>query len=437
MYDSNKKAVSFQDIYCKSIKLQEGQYTLKAQVTSSSVYTLNQLKSTSLLLEYAISKPLYAPLFNTFADTFILSGAPFKTATLRKGGRTCFYVGDFPEKSMPKDSSPGDILLGSLELLSDGSKTDVPLYTVAYLIPPEYKDKDAEIVTDKEPEKEKSIELAESVRDLEISYLKKMEGEARMALFVKLETQYPNFLPLFKTQLDALFEDFEKALLDKKVTPDQCQSLLKASNKVIGMIKEPEVAMFFGVQQQENDTSQRRKNVKQSFEEQRQALSVAYRCVSLCHRESLFSMSVEGLKPVESKSTKSAKPKSISGKSVGSSEENSKPAKPVESIASKKAFESFELSLLKYGQWTPDAASVDGYYVLLWSFSKSRGGYDGAALNALMKYTDNGKNKSKGAVYRQAVLAKEEALKKLGWALWVEYECKWNMLRFPAAHATF
>jgi tripeptidyl-peptidase II len=365
LFDCNKKAISFQDIYSKSVKLNEGEYTLKAQVCSENVSTLQQLKKSILLLNFAMAKPMELSFYKSLADTFVPSATPLKkSVTLENGSGTCLFVSDFnKDVPVPKDAKPGDFLIGDFKLNSDLGIDG--LFKATYAVGSELVAKDDEFLTDKDAVKSQSVQLSESVRDLEIGHMSKLTKDELSTLLAKLEKGNSKLIKLHKKKLECMLEEFEK-------TPaPSAEQLITAANQALSLIDESAVALYFGVQQDPTSTSQKQKTLKAEFQEKKETIALAYVCIASVYRYQI---------------------------STSTDEEG-------------KLNELFDAALLKSSQWTSDALN-DGNYVLLWAWKESQKGYPATALKPLLKYVSNSKNVSKSQ-WKKAIEQRNELVMKL------------------------
>lgn len=395
VFDSNKKAISFQDIYRKPIKLSEGEYTFVAQLVHHDVPTLMQLKGMNMVLETTLSKPVSPPLFKKFSDTLDPAAKFYKSSMLGRGDRSVFFVGDLPAGSLPKEARPGDTLTGELCITLDETKIEGKLFTVTYIVPPEFKDKKGDSVVDKIAIKEPSEKLKEEIRDLEISYLKKMDFGQHNLHFCRLEEKYRGNLQVYRTSLEFLVEKIGKPDADSSAVYAALESV---SRKVLGLIDEGWVAQYFGVERDPNDASERNKTERVENELKRTCLSLCYesQCTLEVYRRSLIND--PNLPDFKSKS--------------------------------------FDALLLKFMRFTPDAISKPNY-LRLWIMQQRGLKNYAKCIAAISKFESDPKSKKTSAIYRIICDEKVQIMKLLGWDLWVDYEAKHNLMRFPAERQTF
>ncbi|KAJ3276748.1 tripeptidyl-peptidase II Tpp2 [Terramyces sp. JEL0728] len=409
VFDTNKKRVHYQDVSAKELKLNEGDYVVKAQIASSDVNTLVDLKPASLIVETKLSKPVSPPLSATLAD---LPKGNFKKAILSRGEKSVVWVGDMA--SLPKEAKGGDLLVGTLQVTGASVKLPVDLYTVSYVVPPEYKPKTAELGI-REPPKEDAVLLKEAVRDVEISWIKKTKSdEGKRELIKKLEASYPSHLPLYIEKLEVLAELAQKEVEAGIKSLELSSERIDVASKISTLFNEGDVAMYFGVQQDLSQGNDKDKDIKKDMDLKKQLLGLAYR--------SKASAYITAIKFKES--------------GVSAPE---KVTTALDSVTVADLTDQFNAALAKVGNWSSEAPLDNGHYLLLWTWKQRRLGYLGTALKALQKYVSSSKNAYKDATgaYKECVKIKVEILKELKWDIWNELDEKWKILNFPKIQARF
>ncbi|KAJ3315943.1 tripeptidyl-peptidase II Tpp2 [Boothiomyces sp. JEL0838] len=409
VFDSNKKKVHHQDVSTKELKLNEGDYTVKIQICCSDVNVLVDLKPTALIVETKLAKSVSPPLAKSVGD---LPNGNFKTSLLEKGEKAVIWVGDIG--TMPKEAKAGDLLVGTLNVTGSSVKLPKDLYTVSYVVPPEYKAKTIELGI-KEPVKEDEVLLKEAVRDLEISWIKKTKSdEGKRKLIEKLEVSYPDHLPLYVEKLEVLAELAQKEVENGIKSLELSSERIKAANKVFTLFNEGDVAMYFGVQQDLSQGNEKDKNLKKDMDLKKQLLCLAYRSKASAY-----------VNAIKFKESGVAAPENVTT--------------DLDSLSLTEILEQFSVALSKVGNWTNGAPLDDGHYLLLWTWKQRRLGYIGTALKSLQKYISTSKNayKDSTGAYKECVKIKVEMLKELNWDAWNEIDEKWRILNFPKIQAHF
>ena len=377
--------------------------TIKVQVTSANTSILEKLSSMPMLLDLKLSKSVSMPLASTIDDLITgNSEGVFKKKTLLRGERTTFFVGD--ASSMPKEASAGDLLIGTMDLSS--IKLDGPLYRVSYLVPPEA----AKASSNSTPEnkKEEPELLKEAVRDLEISWLKKIKSdEFKATLLARLEKENPNFIPVHRFHLESLFTKLDKLEgAETQEHADLCRQTIKVADQILAIVNVSDLAMYFGVHH-ENETPEEKETAKNKGTEKD---ALVYALVSKTHALRDLLQIKDGLKL-----------------DLAESESNA----------------SFDASLNLLSQWVGDEPTTHGRYLLLWTWSQQQKGYYATALKAVQKYLSDSKkgagspDSEEAIVWKKVSGLKVKLYEQLDWKLWVDYEKRWEQVKFPKTFAKF
>ena len=213
--DSNKKCLSYQDVFPKNIKLKEGNYTIKIQITSSHLEWLDKLNGMPLVCDLSLGKSLSLPLYSTLSGCITgNSDLIVKKTSLLKGTRRAYFIGDVV---YPKEVGVGDFLMGKMDVLNDFIKLDGPLYQLMLVLPGEFKIKDSskDSTKDSKDSKESSKDSKESLKDKEnstlldsirnhqLELLKSISNQELQKEWIeKLKKEYPNHIPIYLESLN-------------------------------------------------------------------------------------------------------------------------------------------------------------------------------------------------------------------------------------------
>jgi tripeptidyl-peptidase-2 len=397
LYDGNKQVLAYQDIYPKSVKLQEGTYTLKAQVKSSNVDVLEKLANMPLVLDLSLSKSISLPLFNSIGDV-ISSNGSFKRKSLEKGERTCFFIGD---ATMPKDAKYGDVLIGKLELL-EGVKMDGPLYQLAYAVPVEANSSN-ESSGDSNNKEEVDL-IKEAIRDLEISWIKKLKNEeVKKTLITRLETENPNHIPTHRAHLDAIFKKLEGMDSNTQERVDLARSVIQVADRIIGLISESDLAIHFGLYR--DNTTAKEKEHSKLKDQEKDALIYAYTCKSAALKDLLIL------------------------------------SEPMElSLMENESFEEFKKSITTLNQWLGEKSFLNARYLIAWTWDQQKKGNYALALKQVSKFLKESRktvDTEDVKLWKKVHSLKIELYSNLNWSLWSRYEQKWAFTKFPQTFAHF
>ncbi|TPX35306.1 hypothetical protein SmJEL517_g02335 [Synchytrium microbalum] len=382
IYDANKRVVSSQDIYPKVIKATDGTYTYRAQLMSRSVDLLDRISNMPMILDIAITKPISLSIYPTLGDLMAGSSEGFKKKTLEAGGKTFCWV--LAADGLPKDSKPGDLVVGKVEL---GQKIEGTLFSAVYIVPSEVKPPAPAPTTGAdEPSKDDQTLMKEEIRDLQINYLKKLPEEARKEVLAKLEQDYPTHLPLLVARLEIL-ADKEQALIkaNTPVPQELGQEIVLSADKVLERVNIKELAMWFGVKHDLTLKPEIAKNKEMGKAKESAIYALQWKATGF--------------------------------RDIVQARETASPS----TSAADDALIAFDAAMVEYMQWLPDPATSDGKYLLLWVWRQRKKGRLGSSIKAINKFLGESKNVS-DANYSKCLDIKKSLLVDLGWRAWQKYE---------------
>lgn len=212
-FDSNKRVLSYQDVYAKSINLKSindkfsfaslsgkntsnpQQLTIKIQLVGINLQFVENLSKgknnglLNLIIDRKLSKPITVPLFSSLGNAISndTSNGSFKRAILNPGERAVFFSGniDIPSTLLTGSNGnvpiicPGNQLIGTLNPISDKVDGLGPI-EVSYSIGP----KPVSTPTTSKPttsdEKSAIINLKSAERNLAISWFDKLKTKSEV-----------------------------------------------------------------------------------------------------------------------------------------------------------------------------------------------------------------------------------------------------------------
>ncbi|KAJ3081524.1 tripeptidyl-peptidase II Tpp2, partial [Quaeritorhiza haematococci] len=482
VHDASKKVIACQDIYPKSVKLTDGSYAVRVQVLSHSIDNLDRLMNMPLLLDVSLSKSVSLSVYRSLGNLLTgTEGAP-KKKILGRGESLTFFLSGVEGSALPKDAKAGDLLLGRMDIVGGGKKLETgPLYSVAYLVPPEIKSKDngnGSGAAPSTPPKDDMQLLNEAIRDLEISWLKKFKSDdQRRELLERLEKQHSKHLPLLQQKLDILVEKLEKkasaattstavkagtsqsegaAAAEKSAAPTSdvglkslTEEIVRAADAILALVDTKELAVYYGTK---HDLSkEKEKQLKKESDKQKEAVVAAFLAKAKALKElidyyqarpeeqgvSTTATSTEQKQDQEQQKKGEEKPSD----QTDAKKEGTTPEPLPSDVAQLKS--AFDSALSKLANWIQDPPTNDGSYLLLWAWRQRQKGLFGTALKAVNKYLSDPKNSpdfasgEASSVWKKLVALKKELIVDLGWELWRKYEEKWVLINNPKDYAPF
>ncbi len=419
VFDVNRKPMLFISTPGreKPIQLEEGEYTVQIQLVSSDVSLLNDFTATHLVLRRELGKPLSSTFYPISSGIGGKGGiAAVKPVTTVKGGRYVMWMGELTD--LPSSVKAGEVLKGTLSLTDDLKS----FYNCTYFLPPPPKEdlKKVEVEGDKEAVKIESLLLQESLRDLEISWIKKMKKKEELLEFIaKVERVHGSHLP-YQVEKIAAFRELAKTSGGGGGGRgwEELDRLREACLSVLMLVPQHEVAIYFGVKRDLSERHERDLDQKKEMEVKRDLLGCVFEGLCFVYR-SAFDME-ENLEKGE-------------GEDLSTITKNGLSTITKEDLSTR-----FEESLQKMANWSNTASPLesDGAYLLHWAWNQRRKGNHGKVLQALDKFT--AKEKKTGLMLKKEMNdLKISILKTLNWSIWVEsYEAK-NRVNHPTHDSPF
>eukprot|EP00892_Ulva_mutabilis_P003276 jgi/Ulvmu1/131/UM001_0135.1 len=324
VYDSNKKRLSFGDVYPADVTVPKGDYTIHVALRHDVPKVLEGLRQMVLAVERKVDPAITVPCHSSLQNA-ITGGKAISNATLRIGERMACYVGPVPGDGLPKDAKPGCTMHGSLKLAKTsplaGDKAAPNSATLLYTVPPAKKkaDDDAEKAA---VEEEPAEALKHARRAADVKILKGLksgtaaEREAYDALRQELRAAHPDHLPIFLEGLKraagkvkqpygpdagtaADSKEFtatadaadgepaaatsapESAPAAAESQEEACRAVLAAADEVVALVDEVEVARYMAWKDKP-ETAEERKH-KETMKEQKGALidALHHKCKAL------------------------------------------------------------------------------------------------------------------------------------------------------------
>ncbi|KAL6911947.1 hypothetical protein ACP4OV_000752 [Aristida adscensionis] len=397
--DSNKCVYSSGDVYPSYVKLSKGEYTLQLHIRHDNVQFLEKLKQLVLFIERKLEKKDSVPLsFYSEPDGPIVGNGTFKSSILVPGEPEAFYVGPPSREKLPKNASPGAVLVGSITYgtVSSFNKTGeqnqhAPAsYSISYIIPPlkvdDDKGKGVSVGT-----KTISERLDEEVRDTKIKFLSSLKQESEdeksawLELVTSLKSEYPKYTPLLTKILECVLQ---RATYDDKISHEK--EVITAADEVVDSIDKEELAKYLSLKADPEDEEAQK--LKKKMEETRDQLADAL------YQKGLALAEIESLKSVESAEA-----------------------------SAKDVFEENYKELIK---WV-DAKSAK--YGTLTVLRERRCRRLGTALKVLDDIIQDESEKSKKKLYDLRI----QLIEEIGWTHVSTYEKQWMHVRFPATLPPF
>ncbi|ORX59943.1 hypothetical protein BCR36DRAFT_316119 [Piromyces finnis] len=428
VYDANKKVISYGDIFAKNIKLSKGEYTVKLQILSKSMELLERIKSLTMIIDQSLpkGKEVNVTFFRDIISALNNKNSGYGSKVLGNNEhRPLFAIPGNGNATHPKEITQNSTLSGELKISS--LKLEKPLFRVQYSLGPENKVKEKTLIckdtssNDEDASNDERNSLKEAIRDLQISYLKKLKGEELTALLAVLEVDYPNHIPLMIEKINILnnkINDLSKSLdksndLDKskeiinEIT-ENCKELIDQTNKLEEVINTKELSSYFGLKHDKIITESEKK-LKSDNDKKKEYLLQALTSKCDAYNNMIY----------------------VTQLSVVTDENN---ADELDNL--KKYIEESNKAMKDYYAWSEH---TDYKYTMIYAKKEKLVGRYGNALKALNKYIFNTPtgdlSKSNISNVNEACKLRLTILEELKWGCWCQYEKLQKIIRSPSDYA--
>ncbi|MBK9118998.1 MAG: S8 family serine peptidase [Phycisphaerales bacterium] len=382
IFDAGKRWITTNTSDPEPVKLEKGDYTVRFHVRYDDLAALKKLEDQPLLLDHKLASPVRLPMVGD-PDQLLLGGA-LRPQSLARGEWATFWFGTLASEALPKAAAPGDRLLGHFTLGAQdealpGLGHRPGGFPLTYIVAPQpVPAKRAPEADEDEPAA--TERYAEALRAFKLEQLAKFREAADAVLFDRIAAE---LLAAKADDLGVLVEQLKRADERRKEDP---QGVIAAADRVLGAIDATALAAHFGTQPDPED--QAAGKVRKEMEAQKGALVAA-----------LF---------------RKARATHLRAEQAGS-DATTAPART-------EAAALFERTWLELQKWT-DTTSEE--YLTMHVQREIERGRLGAALERITAQIE------KQPTRKEWYTLRRDLYERLGWAHWLEYEERWEWLRFP------
>ncbi|KAL9662725.1 hypothetical protein QQ045_027559 [Rhodiola kirilowii] len=418
--DGNKRVYSMGDVYPKASKLPKGEYTLQLYLRHDNMQCLERMKQLVLFIEKTLEdKEAIKLSFFSEPDGPLIGNGGFTSSVLVPGKRESFYVGPPTKEKLPKGSTEGSVLLGTIRYGKLSSQEEgkvsqqLPIsYPICYIVPPIKMEEDKGKGASPACSKSVSERLEEEIRDAKIKVFASMKQNSCVELSEwkklseSLKSEYPKYTPLLVRIMESLLS--RSNIEDKFVHNEE---IIKAADEVIDSIDTDELAKYLSLKNNpEDDDSEK---LKKRMEVARDQLAEAL------YHKGLALHEVEMLKDDK-----------VAASVISELPKDDVPSSALSAPVSSLPHDKFEENFNELQKWVDIKSSK---YGTLYILRERRTGRSGTALKALIDIIQDDSDLPKKKLYELKV----SLLKEIGWSHLVKYEQQWMHVRFPSSLPLF
>jgi tripeptidyl-peptidase-2 len=268
IFDDKKQYLGTSDSYGDAVSVKKGSYVVRTQVRHEEISKLEKLKQMVLFLEHDV-KEISASVFG-HQDDVAIGGKALDSKALPVNTYTPVFVGEPGFDKLPAGHAPGDLLTGKIYFGKKngnikGSGRRPGGFDISYVIPPAptpTKDPEPEEPKDERDEEELANE---AVRDLLLARVTKLGGKKEfLPAWQRLSDQFPTHLPVVQAKLHHVDAESERL--------NALPEVVAAADEVLKLIKQDELALFFGTRSVPGDQPAAQKKLQKEKEKEKEIL---------------------------------------------------------------------------------------------------------------------------------------------------------------------
>jgi len=263
VYDSNKRLLGSGDAYPSkwSIKLEKGDYTVRASVRHEKRELVEKFMDTPMLVSSKLSSPITLDVYSSHPQAQV-GGKKISTVSISPGRSTPVYIAPLSTDKHSKGATLGQFLQGTATFAKDeaGKKADV--YSFKYILPEGGKKKDKG-GKEKEKKKEDAAAYEEAIRDCKISWLAKLGFQTKEAqdLYKELCTAGSNLTSVQSARLSNIMSVPEGER--------DWAAVIEQADRVIMSVDQQQLLAWLGMK---SDARENAGEVKKEMEKNKQQL---------------------------------------------------------------------------------------------------------------------------------------------------------------------
>jgi len=263
VYDTNKRLLGTGDAYPSkwSLKLEKGDYTVRASIRHEKRDLLDKFVDTPLLVSSKLSSPISLDLYSSHHQAQV-SGKKISTVSISPGKSTPVFIAPLSNDKHSKGATLGQFLQGTATFAKDeaGKKADV--YTFKYILPEGGKKKDKS-GKEKEKKKEDVNAFSEALKECKINWLAKLGYQTKegQELYAELCAAGESSTSVHSARLTNIMSATEGER-DWKSVEEQ-------ADRVIQSVDQPQLLAWLGMKA---DTRENASEVKKEMEKLKQQL---------------------------------------------------------------------------------------------------------------------------------------------------------------------
>jgi len=269
LFDCNKQFLASGDAYPEkyNIKLEKGDYTIKHSIRHEKKDLLEKLTDLPFLLSQKLATAISVDAYGSESQALV-GGKKLTSASLPVGKhRLPIYIAPLPSDKIQKIGATGQYLSGTVTYAKDELGKKVDSYSFKYVLADPGKKSSAKNGN----EKTKQEEYEEALRDLQVSWLQKLDDRQKAdELYEELGGRLPEHLAVHTAMLSQLEgEGREWPGSSKPLPPSTLLRMRDIASKVISSVDATALLAHLGTKSDQRPDASK---IKQQMDRQKTAL---------------------------------------------------------------------------------------------------------------------------------------------------------------------
>lgn len=215
IFDANKQLLASGDAFPNrySTKLEKGEYVLRLHVRHEQSALVERLSDLPVELSQRLASALTLDAYRSHGQAMLASGKKFAPLVARPGAQVPVFLAPLPCDKLPKGCSAGHFLTGTVTVTKDEQGKKVAVYPLTYHVGelPKKSSSCSSCAKNSTEEKNLDQEYQDSLRDLKVFWIPKLQGTSSSDLYEELKQQHAKHVPLLLARIQCLDSDKERS----------------------------------------------------------------------------------------------------------------------------------------------------------------------------------------------------------------------------------
>ncbi|KAF7287504.1 hypothetical protein GWI33_001464 [Rhynchophorus ferrugineus] len=252
LFDCNKQLLGTGDAYPSkyTVKLEKGDYVIRLQVRHDKKEYLEKINEAPLLLQQKLANGITMDVYLSYSQALIGGKKAGVTHNSNPYTVVPLYIAPLASDKFPiKSNNAAHYLSGYITYTKDESAKKVDMYPIKYFLTDNSSPK--KTVSNNggsNSDKTKIDEYNEAIRDLQTSWIPKLDKEKGEKFFDDVTKTYPNYFPVYSSYLQ-LIDPLDKRILPSVIkktsgTVEDLNKVISTCERVLESVNEENILAY-------------------------------------------------------------------------------------------------------------------------------------------------------------------------------------------------